>query len=281
MGYAYSKLKTLYVFVQDGYGNISKYEFMPVVYDASRNNDGSTGYFNVSGGAFAHTICLKGEKAKFPSDPSLKNTAAFRYWYDALDSAKKEVNLRTLSINEPTKFYPMWKNPVFTITQKVQGDGVNKEQSYEYIVTILEDQSDDNPIANTTIECVPGTVSGSDASAPTITQITTDAKGEAKLSLKPNQTIQLKVERLKYGINVYSRTKGFKVEQQTGEGYHTSSNLLINETSNGLIFTHTQNIVVTGISDGLNSKTLPIVGLAAAVVMLGASALMLKRRRRL
>lgn len=281
LGYAYSKLKTLYVFVQDGYGNISKYEFMPVVYDASRNNDGSTGYFNVSGGAFAHTICLKGEKAKVPSDPRLKNTAAFRYWYDALDSAKKEVNLRTLSINEPTKFYPMWKNPVFTITQKVQGDGVNKEQSYEYIVTILEDQSDDNPIANTTIECVPGTVSGSDASAPTITQITTDAKGEAKLSLKPNQTIQLKVERLKYGINVYSRTKGFKVEQQTGEGYHTSSNLLINETSNGLIFTHTQNIVVTGISDGLNSKTLPIVGLAAAVVMLGASALMLKRRRRL
>ncbi len=67
---------------------------------------------------------------------------------------------------------------MFTITQMVQGDGVNKEQSYEYIVTILEDQNDDNPIANTTIECVPGTVSGSDASAPTITQITTDAKGE-------------------------------------------------------------------------------------------------------
>ena len=174
----------------------------------------------------------------------------------------------------------MWKNPVFTITQMVQGDGVNKEQSYEYIVTILEDQNDDNPIANTTIECVPGTVSGSDASAPTITQITTDAKGEAILFLKPNQTIQLKVERLKYGINVYPKTRGFDVVQETGGGYNTSSNLLINETSNGLIFTHTQNIVVTGISDGLNSKTLPIVGLAVAVVMLGASALMLKRRRR-
>ena len=98
--------------------------------------------------------------------------------------------------------------------------------------------------------------------------------------MKPNQTIQLKVERLKYGINVYPKTRGFDVVQETGGGYSTSSNLLINETSNGLIFTHTQNIVVTGISDDLNSKTLPIVGLAAAVVMLGASALMLKRRRR-
>ena len=281
LGYAYSELKTLYVFVQDGYGNISKYEFMPVVYDASRNKDGSTGYFS-GFGSFAHTMCLKGETlSQTPKTPSLESTtSAFRYWYDASDSAKKEVNLRTLSINEPTKFYPMWKNPVFTITQMVQGDGVNKEQSYEYIVTILEDQNDDNPIANTTIECVPGTVSGSDASAPTITQITTDAKGEAILFLKPNQTIQLKVERLKYGINVYPKTRGFDVVQETGGGYNTSSNLLINETSNGLIFTHTQNIVVTGISDGLNSKTLPIVGLAVAVVMLGASALMLKRRRR-
>ena len=280
LGYAYSPLKTLYVFVRDAYGNISKYEFMPVVYDASRNNDGSTGYFNVSGGAFAHTICLKGEKAKVPSDPRLKNTAAFRYWYDASDSAKKAVNLSTTLINKPTKFYPMWKNPVFTITQKVQGDGVNKEQSYEYIVTILEEQYS-NPIANTTIECVPGTVSGSDASAPTITQITTDANGEARLFLKPNQTIQLKVERLKYGINVYPMNLPvFDMKQETGGGYSISSNLLINETSNGLIFTHMQNIVVTGISDGLNSKTLPIVGLAAAVVMLGASALMLKRRRR-
>ena len=281
LGYAYSPLETLYVFVRDAYGNISKYEFMPVVYDASRNKDGSTGYFS-GFGSFAHTMCLKGETlSQTPKTPSLESTtSAFRYWYDASDSAKKEVNLRTLSINEPTKFYPMWKNPVFTITQMVQGDGVNKEQSYEYIVTILEDQNDDNPIANTTIECVPGTVSGSDASAPTINQIRTDAKGQAKLSLKPNQTIQLKVERLKYGINVSSKTKGFKVAQETGEGYSTSSNLLINEASNGLIFTHTQNIVVTGISDGLNSKTLPIVGLAVAVVMLGASALMLKRRRR-
>ena len=279
LGYAYSELKTLYVFVQDGYGNISKYEFMPVVYDASRNKDGSTGYFS-GFGSFAHTICLKGEKAKVPSDPRLKNTAAFKYWYDALDSAKKAVDLSTTLINKPTKFYPMWKNPVFTITQKVKGDGVNKEQSYEYIVTILEEQYK-NPIANTTIECVPGTVSGSDASAPTITQITTDAKGEAILFLKPNQTIQLKVERLKYGINVYPMNLPvFDMKQETGGGYSISSNLLINETSNGLIFTHMQNIVVTGISDGLNSRTLPIVGLAAAVVMLGASALMLKRRRR-
>ena len=280
LGYAYSELKTLYVFVQDGYGNISKYEFMPVVYDASRNNDGSTGYFNVSGGAFAHTICLKGEKVKVPSDPRLKKTAsAFRYWYDALDSGKKQVDLKATPINKATKFYPMWKNPVFTITQKVKGDGVNKEQSYEYIVQILDDRYG-NPIANTIIDCVPGIVSGSDALAPTITRITTDAEGDARFSLKPNQTIQLKVERLKYGINVCPMISGFDVVQETGGGYSTSSNLLINETSNGLIFTHTQNIVVTGISDGLNSKTLPIVGLAAAVVMLGASALMLKRRRR-
>ena len=282
LGYAYSDLKTLYVFVRDGYGNISKYEFVPVVYDASRNKDGSTGYFN-GFGSFAHTMCLKGETlSQTLMEPRLKNTTtAFRYWYDASDSKKAAVNLKTTPINEPTKFYPMWKNPVFTITQKVKGDGVNKEQSYEYIVTILEDQSDDNPIANTTIECVPGTVSGSDASAPTITQITTDANGVARLFLKPNQTIQLKVERLKYGINVYPMNRPVsKMEQETGGGYSTSSNLLINETSNGLIFTHTQNIVVTGISDGLNSKTLPIVGLAAAVVMLGASALMLKRRRR-
>ena len=89
------------------------------------------------------------------------------------------------------------------------------------------------------------------------------------------------MERLKYGINVYPMNLPvFDMKQETGGGYSISSNLLINETSNGLIFTHMQNIVVTGISDGLNSRTLPIVGLAAAVVMLGASALMLKRRRR-
>lgn len=106
LGYAYSPLKTLYVFVRDAYGNISKYEFMPVVYDASRNKDGSTGYFS-GFGSFAHTMCLKGETlSQTPKTPSLESTtSAFRYWYDASDSAKKEVNLRTLSITEPTKFY--------------------------------------------------------------------------------------------------------------------------------------------------------------------------------
>ena len=57
-------------------------------------------------------------------------------------------------------------------------------------------------------------------------------------------------------------------------------NIEVNEIDVQVDVLNTKNIVVTGISDGLNSKTLPIVGLAAAVVMLGASALMLKRRRR-
>ena len=56
--------------------------------------------------------------------------------------------------------------------------------------------------------------------------------------------------------------------------------IMVDEYTRYFTFTNTKNIVVTGISDGLNSKTLPIVGLAAAVVVLGASALMLKRRRR-
>ena len=91
---------------------------------------------------------------------------------------------------------------------------------------------------------------------------------------------------LKYNVGYINQTDSagytcvYKVVGQEAVASTAVYNISIDEIDGQVDFVNTKDIVVTGISDGLNSKTLPIVGLAAAVVMLGASALMLKRRRR-
>ena len=90
---------------------------------------------------------------------------------------------------------------------------------------------------------------------------------------------------LKYVVDYITQDEsGYSVEYRKDDASlnedSAAYNIEVNEIDVQVDVLNTKNIVVTGISDGLNSKTLPIVGLAAAVVMLGASALMLKRRRR-
>ena len=102
--------------------------------------------------------------------------------------------------------------------------------------------------------------------------------------MKHGQAIKLLPGALKYKVNRIQQDSAgyactYKVDGQENEGTE-AYDIIIDEIEGQIDFINTKNIVVTGISDGLNSKTLPIVGLAAAVVMLGASTLMLKRRRR-
>ena len=108
------------------------------------------------------------------------------------------------------------------------------------------------------------------------------ADGIVTFSLKGGQSLELMPGDIKYKVgSIQQEALGSVCKIQVdGEDVSNVDSIMVDEYTRYFTFTNTKNIVVTGISDGLNSKTLPIVGLAAAVVMLGASALMLKRRRR-
>ena len=140
---------------------------------------------------------------------------------------------------------------------------------------------------NTEILCVGSVIEGSGATSPDIKSLTvTGEYGKVTFKLKHGQVLKLLPGALKYNVGYIKQTDSagytcaYRVVGQEAVASTEAYDISIDEIDGQVDFVNTKDIVVTGISDGLNSKTLPIVCLAAAVVMLGASALMLKKRRR-
>ena len=281
--------KTLYIFAQDAYNNVTAVQYVPVTFDAT------------AGGRYKKTVikdnikeinmlAVKGEVLKVEQIPSdlkfnVSTTQKFIKWYKSTDITNKaKVDLTTYKVNTGTIFYAEFDVPGITITQSVSGDASNKNQKFEYTVQLL-DENGDKLSDGTSIPYEPYVIDGSGAEAPNVGTLTVTGKyGEISFSLKHGQAIKLLPGALKYKVNRIQQDSAgyactYKVDGQENEGTE-AYDIIIDEIEGQVDFVNTKDIVVTGISDGLNSKTLPIVGLAAAVVMLGASALMLKRRRR-
>ncbi len=278
----------LYVFSQDAYGNVSAVQYVPVTFDATEGGAHKKTAFD-DNTTIKSTLVRKGEKlTQIPDDPHFtkKTTQKFLNWYDSTDTTNKaKVDFTNYVANTGVTFYANYEMPGITITQSVAGDASNKNQEFKYTVRLVD--ANGNQLAdNTEILCVGSVIEGSGATSPDIESLTvTGQYGEVTFKLKHGQVLKLLPGALKYKVaHINQEDSGYtctyKVDGQETVENMWAYDISINEIERQVDFVNTKNIVVTGISDGLNSKTLPIVGLAATVVMLGASALMLKRRRR-
>ena len=281
----------LYVFSQDAYGNVSAVQYVPVTFDATEGDAHNYTQF-ADGDRIKSTLVRKGEKLiadQIPKNPhfTVTTTQKFLNWYVSTDTTnKKKVYLANYVAKAGVTFYANYEMPGITITQSVAGDASNKNQEFKYTVRLLDangSQLDDN----TEILCVGSVIEGSGATSPDIKSLTvTGEYGEVTFKLKHGQVLKLLPGALNYNVGYIKQTDSagytcaYKVVGQEAVPSTEAYGISIDEIDGQVDFVNTKNIVVTGISDGLNSRTLPIVGLAVAVVMLGASALMLKRRRR-
>ena len=125
-----SVTEKLYVFVKDGYGNISKFTYVPIVFDAQSGGATSTGKFS-DGSTTSSTLGLVGSTlniAQEPSSPLLGNQR-FRYWYNSKDSGKYQVSLTRETVSdETTYYYPQWTYPTLTISNQVTGSTADKSK---------------------------------------------------------------------------------------------------------------------------------------------------------
>lgn len=102
-----SVTEKLYVFVKDGYGNISRFTYVPIVFDAQSGGATSTGKFS-NGLTTSSTLGLVGsalKRAQVPSSPILGNQT-FRYWYNSTNSGKAQVFLTSATVSGATTYYP-------------------------------------------------------------------------------------------------------------------------------------------------------------------------------
>ena len=272
----------LYVFSQDAYGNVSAVQYVPVTFDATEGGAHKKTAF-VDNTTIKSTLVRKGGKLiadQIPKDPGFTEDTQqiFLGWYKSTDDTKEYVNLLEYTIDNGVTFYADYDTPGLTIREMVSGDAANKQQEFNYTVKFR------GIAAGTEIECSSGAFENG-VDMPQYSKLTVDAKGQISFSLKHGQQVTLYPGTLQYVVDQITQDEsGYTVEyRKDGASLNEDSaayNIEVDEIDVQVDVLNTKNIVVTGISDGLNSKTLPIVGLAAAVVMLGASALMLKRRRR-
>ena len=272
----------LYIFAQDAYGNTTALQYVPVTFDATEGGAHSKTEF-IDGTTIKSMLVRKGEKLivdQIPEDPHFTEDTQqiFLGWYKSTDATKGYVNLLEYTINNGVTFYADYDTPGLTIRERVSGDAANKQQEFNYTVKFRGIDE------GTKIECSSGAFENG-VDSPQYSELTVDANGEINFSLKHGQQVTLYPGTLQYVVDYITQDEsGYSVEyRKDGASLHEDSaayNIEVDEIDVQVDVLNTKGVVVTGIDGGFAGKTLPIVGLAAAVVMLGASALMLKRRRR-
>ncbi len=127
----------LYIFAKDGYGNKSKYEFVPVTFDAQCGGEVPDGKLS-NDDRYYSTLCqIQGRLtlSQIPSDPVLKNLG-FRYWYKSTDTSKSDADIQRTPVTEAVVYYPLWSKPTVTISNQVEGNSSNKNQKFAYKITV-------------------------------------------------------------------------------------------------------------------------------------------------
>lgn len=188
-----SVTEKLYVFVKDGYGNISRFTYVPIVFDAQSGGATSTGKFS-NGLTISSTLGLVGsalKSAQVPSSPVLGNQT-FRYWYNSTNSGKAQVFLTSVTVSGATTYYPQWTYPTLTISNQITGSTADKSKIFTYTIAVNDESG--TAYSGKSFSYTGGTVDGeTGVTAPANGIASSNSSGEIKISLSHGQkvTIQL------------------------------------------------------------------------------------------
>ena len=188
-----SVTEKLYVFVKDGYGNISRFTYVPIVFDAQSGGATSTGKFS-DGSTTSSTLGLVGstlKSAQVPSSPVLGNQT-FRYWYNSTNSGKAQVFLTSVTVSGATTYYPQWTYPTLTISNQVTGSVADKNKKFTY--TIYAQRASGNRYNGQAFPYTGGTIAGiSGVTAPVNGTQTGDQNGEFIIQLSHGQSVTIQL----------------------------------------------------------------------------------------
>ena len=190
---AVSVTEKLYVFVKDGYGNISKFTYVPIVFDAQSGGATSTGKFR-DGSTTSSTLGLVGSTLNIAQDPSspLLGNQRFRYWYNSKDSGKVQVFPTNVTVSGATTYYPQWTYPTLTISNQITGSTADKSKIFTYTIAVNDESG--TAYSGKSFSYTGGTVDGeTGVTAPANGIASSNSSGEIKISLSHGQkvTIQL------------------------------------------------------------------------------------------
>ena len=188
-----SVTEKLYVFVKDGYGNISRFTYVPIVFDAQSGGATSTGKFS-NGLTTSSTLGLVGSalnRAQVPSSPILGNQT-FRYWYNSTNSGKAQVFLTSATVSGATTYYPQWTYPTLTISNQVTGSVADKNKKFTY--TIYAQRASGDRYNGQDFPYTGGTIAGiSGVTAPANGTKTGDYNGEFIIELSHGQSVTIQL----------------------------------------------------------------------------------------
>ena len=188
-----SVTEKLYVFVKDGYGNISRFTYAPIVFDAQSGGATSTGKFS-NGLTTSSTLGLVGstlKSAQVPSSPVLGNQT-FRYWYNSTNSGKAQVFLTSATVSGATTYYPQWTYPTLTISNQVTGSVADKNKKFTY--TIYAKPGPGFIYSGQDFPYTGGTIAGiSGVTAPANGTKTSNNTGEFTIQLSHGQSVTIQL----------------------------------------------------------------------------------------
>lgn len=188
-----SVTEKLYVFVKDGYGNISRFTYVPIVFDAQSGGATSTGKFS-DGSTTSSTLGLVGstlKSAQVPSSPVLGNQT-FRYWYNSTNSGKAQVFLTSVTVSDATTYYPQWTYPTLTISNQVTGSVADKNKKFTY--TIYAKPGPGFIYSGQDFPYIGGTIAGiSGVTAPANGTKTSNNTGEFTIQLSHGQSVTIQL----------------------------------------------------------------------------------------
>lgn len=188
-----SVTEKLYVFVKDGYGNISRFTYVPIVFDAQSGGATSTGKFS-NGLTTSSTLGLVGsalKRAQVPSSPILGNQT-FLYWYNSTNSGKAQVFLTSATVSGATTYYPQWTYPTLTISNQVTGSVADKNKKFTY--TIYAQRASGDRYNGQDFPYTGGTIAGiSGVTAPANGTKTGDYNGEFIIELSHGQSVTIQL----------------------------------------------------------------------------------------
>ena len=190
---AVSVTEKLYVFVKDGYGNISKFTYVPIVFDAQSGGATSTGKFR-DGSTTSSTLGLVGSTLNIAQDPSspVLGNQTFRYWYNSKDSGKAQVFPTNVTVSGATTYYPQWTYPTLTISNQVTGSVADKNKKFTY--TIYAQPDPGNRYNGQDFPYTGGTIAGiSGVTAPANGTKTGDYNGEFTIELSHGQSVTIQL----------------------------------------------------------------------------------------
>lgn len=237
-----SVTEKLYVFVKDGYGNISKFTYVPIVFDAQSGGATSTGKFS-DGSTTSSTLGLVGstlKSAQVPSSPVLGNQT-FRYWYNSTNSGKSQVFLTSVTVSGATTYYPQWTYPTLTISNQITGSTADKSKIFTYTIAVNNESG--TAYSGKSFSYTGGTVDGeTGVTAPANGIASSNSSGEIKISLSHGQkvTIQLpgyydQVKVTQSEISTYRTTYTTEADEKFNSNA-TENPISVNATNRSLAF---------------------------------------------